>query len=229
MNKKNALVAGATGLVGRHVLELLLEQNTYGNVIAFGRRKPELEHPRLISLTGDLNKPEKALDGYKIDDIYCCLGTTLKKAGSRPAFFKVDYEYAVSLAEYALDNGAGQFLLVSSIGADMKSSSFYLRVKGQLENMLKTLNYRGIHILRPSLLTGERRESRPVEKYGKIFMCILSPLMLGPLEKYKPVHADVVASAMISIGTRDIPGVFIYESDEIRVIGDDFLIKQKSQ
>lgn len=226
MSERSALIAGATGLIGGHVLDILLSNPAYGKVITLGRNKPERIHTRLISLTGNFNKPGEVLDGHRIDDIYCCLGTTMKKAGSRPAFFKVDFEYVVSLAEYGLDNGARHFMLVSSSGANAKSSNFYLRVKGEVENTLKVLNYRSMHVMRPSLLLGERGESRPGEKFAELLLKALRPVMVGPLVKFRPIEARSVAAAMVYIASNDIPGVFFYESDEVDGIGRIYLEKQ---
>lgn len=222
MSGRTALLAGATGLTGSHVLEILLGSDTYSQVITVGRRKPEVNHPKLTAYEGPFNRLNELLAGDRADDIYCCLGTTMKKAGSRPAFYKVDFEYVVNLAEYGVDNGAQQFLLISSAGASAQSSSFYIRVKGQVENAVRNLNYRGVHILRPSLLTGQRNESRPGERIAETLLKLASPLMLGPLQKYRPVEARIVASAMVSIGSADIPGVFFYESDEISAIGNRY-------
>lgn len=222
MSGRTALLAGATGLTGRHVLAYLFERDTYSRVITVGRRKPEVNHPKLTAYEGAFNRLDEILANDRVDDIYSCLGTTMKKAGSRPAFYKVDFEYVVNLAEYGVDNGAQQFLLISSAGASAQSSSFYIRVKGQVENAVRNLNYRGVHILRPSLLTGQRDESRQGEQIVEMLLKMAGPLMLGPLQKYRPIEARIVAAAMLSIGSADIPGVFFYESDEIDAIGQRF-------
>ncbi|MFU8860834.1 MAG: NAD-dependent epimerase/dehydratase family protein [Cyclonatronaceae bacterium] len=222
MNGRTALIAGATGLTGSHVLKNLLNSSTYSRIITIGRRSPEADHSKLTAYEGPFNRLEEILADDSIDDIYCCLGTTMKKAGSRPAFYKVDFEYVVNLAEYGVDNGAKQFILISSAGANSESSSFYIRVKGQVEKAVRILNFRGVHILRPSLLTGERDESRPGERIAEWLLRLAGPLMIGPLQKYRPINARTVAAAMVSIGAADVPGVFFYESDEINAIGERY-------
>ncbi|TVQ08625.1 MAG: NAD-dependent epimerase/dehydratase family protein [Balneolaceae bacterium] len=222
MGDRTALLAGATGLTGKNLLDILLANDSYSRVITAGRRKPDREHPKLSALEGQFNSLPDLLKGIQIDDIYCCLGTTLKKAGSRPAFYKVDFEYVLNLAEYGVDFGASQFLLISSAGANAQSSSFYIRVKGQVENAVKNLNYRGMHILRPSLLVGQRDEIRTGERVFERLLNLVSPLMIGPLEKYRPIEARIVAAAMVYIAAGDIPGVYFYESDEINAIGRNY-------
>lgn len=223
MSGRTALLAGATGLTGAFVLDSLLANETYSRVITIGRRKPASEHPKLTAIEGPFNNLAGLLSGVPVNDIFCCLGTTMKKAGSRPGFYKVDFEYVLNLAEYGVDYGASQFLLISSAGANAQSSSFYIRVKGQVENALKHLNYRGMHILRPSLLTGNRNEIRPGERIIERLLKLVSPLMLGSLAKYRPIEARVVAAAMVYIAAGDIPGVYFYESDEIDAIGSKYL------
>jgi uncharacterized protein YbjT (DUF2867 family) len=223
MSGKTALLAGATGLTGAHVLDLLLANDTYSRVITVGRRKPDREHPKLTAIEGPFNRLSVLLTGVQINDIFCCLGTTMKKAGSRPGFYKVDFEYVLNLAEYGVDHGAAQFLLISSAGANAQSSSFYIRVKGQVENALKHLNYRGMHIMRPSLLTGNRHEIRPGERIAERLLKLVSPIMLGSLARYRPIEARIVAAAMVYIASGNIPGVYFYESDEISAIGSRYL------
>jgi uncharacterized protein YbjT (DUF2867 family) len=220
MSGRTALLAGATGLTGIHVLDLLLANDNYSRVITVGRSMPDIKHPKLTAIVGPFNNLAGLLNGVQVNDIFCCLGTTMKKAGSRPGFYKVDFEYVLNLAEYGVDYGAGQFLLISSAGANAESSSFYIRVKGQVENALKHLNYRGMHILRPSLLTGNRQENRTGERIVEGLLKLVSPLMVGPLVKYRPIEARIVAAAMVYIAAADIPGVFFYESDEIAAIGN---------
>jgi uncharacterized protein YbjT (DUF2867 family) len=222
MSKRTALLAGATGLTGGYVLDILLANDSFSRVITVGRRKPDREHPKLTAIEGQFNRLPDMLKGIHVDDIFCCIGTTLKKAGSRPAFYKVDFEFVLNLAEYGVDFGASQFLLMSSAGANAQSSSFYIRVKGQVENAVKFLNYRGMHILRPSLLMGQRDEIRRGERAIERLLNLVSPLMIGPLEKYRPIEARVVAAAMVYIAAADIPGVYLYESDEINAIGNRY-------
>jgi uncharacterized protein YbjT (DUF2867 family) len=217
--KRSALLAGATGLTGGHVLDHLLHSEVYDHVITIGRSEPDIKNEKLTPVIAPFTGLAETFKNHHFDDIYCCLGTTMKKAGSRPAFFRVDYEYVRNLAEFGIDAGAQHFALVSSTGASADSSNFYLRVKGQIENALKPLNYRGMHIFRPALLLGERSEVRAGERIAEVLMRAASPLLFGPLSRYRPIEARKVASAMVSVVTSDIPGVYTYESDEIEAIG----------
>ena len=144
---KTALIAGYTGLIGSQLLSSLLKSNYYDKVIAVGRRNLDIQHPKLIQQKIDFNNVQ--LDQQKIDDVFCCLGTTIKKAGSKEKFRLVDFHYPVSLASYCLNLGARQFLLVSSMGADAKSGIFYNQVKGEVENAVSKLGYRRLDIVSP--------------------------------------------------------------------------------
>ena len=149
------------------------------------------------------------------DDVFCCLGTTMKRAGSRPAFRQVDFTYVVSLAGLALGRGAKQFLLVSSLGANPNSPVFYSRVKGETEAAVTALPFEGRQIFRPSILLGERAEHRPGERAGIVVMRGLSFALQGPLRKYRPIGADTVARAMVRVALAAPRGVNIFESSEI--------------
>lgn len=208
---KTALIAGATGLVGSHLLKKLLEDERYDKVIILIRKVIPLEHHKLEQIVFNFDKPENDL--IKADDVYCCLGTTIGKAGSKKNFEKVDYSYILGIAGSALNNGANQFALVSSSGADKSSRIYYNRVKGKTEEALKQLNYPALLIFRPSMLLGERNEKRPGETFGKVLMNIFSFAI--PL-KYKAVDADKVAVAMINASNKNFSGIHIFESDLIQ-------------
>jgi len=218
--KKNALLVGATGLVGGHCLQFLLQDNAYDSVTILVRKEIPLKHPKLHQVAVNFDSMEKDSSLIKADDIFCCLGTTIKKAGSQSDFKKVDLEYPVRIAETALSNGASQFLLVTAMGADKKSFIFYNRVKGEVEAAVKKLPYEAIHIFRPSLLLGERKESRAGEKIGVVLFNVTSPLFIGPLRKYKAIEGKAVAGAMVACAKRTGQGVFIYESEEIQRVYD---------
>ena len=191
---KTALIAGSTGLIGGQLLSTLLKSNYYDKVIAVGRRNLDIQHPKLIQQEIDFSNIR--LDQQKIDDVFCCLGTTMKKAGSKEKFRLVDFHYPVSLATYCLNLGARQFLLVSSMGADANSGIFYNQVKGEVENAVSKLGYGRLDIFRPSLLLGDRGESRIVEDLGKVAMKIFGFLFLGSLKNYKAIDSGKVARAM---------------------------------
>ena len=211
---KTALIAGYTGLIGSQLLTELLESDHYKKVIAIGRRSLDIQHPKLFQQKIDFNNIH--LDEPNIDDVYCCLGTTMKKAGSREKFRLVDFNYPVSLASFCLDNGAKQFLLVSSMGADEISSIFYNLVKGEVENAISNLGYPRLDIFRPSLLLGSRGESRFAEDIGKAGMKLLGFLFLGPLKNYKAIESSKVAKAMVYFAKEEATGNYLHLSADLQ-------------
>ena len=213
---RSALVAGATGLVGSHVLELLLANPQWSQVVTVGRRKTSNQHAKLEQRVLDLSELESVRDLPHIDDVFCCLGTTIKQAGSQPAFRLVDHDFVVGLARAGLRAGATQFLLVSAIGADPESRVFYSRVKGETEAAIRKLSYRGIQIFRPSLLLGVRSEFRLGERIALLGAPVLPALLFGRLRRYRPIQAATVARAMISIAREAPRGPNVFEYDAMR-------------
>lgn len=205
-----ALVAGATGLVGGHLLKQLLAFPVYGEVRVLGRRAPEQQHPKLHALVSDYSNLEQLLAQLRVDDVFCCLGTTLRKAGSKAAFEKVDYEYVLLLARAAKAAGARQFLVISAAGTSERATTFYSRVKARMEKDVAAIGFNTTHILRPSLLLGARTESRPGERLGQLLSPLLAPLLSGPLKKYRPIEAADVASAMLGLALKDETGVHVH-------------------
>lgn len=195
--KRTALILGATGLIGGLCLRRLLDDETYATVIAVTRRKIPLAHSRFQQKIIDFHNLEEELQGVHVDDVYCCIGTTIKKAGSEEAFRQVDYSYPLVIAEILKKQGASHFLLVSAMGADSASRFFYNRVKGDLEAAVKGLEYAFVTIARPSLLVGDRQESRPLEQLGNGILGLLSPLLVGGFQRIKPIEADKVAAALV--------------------------------
>ena len=220
MPYRSALVIGASGLVGLNLLNQILNDNDYDKVKAAVRKPLQIEHEKLEQLVINFDSISSYDDLFKADDIFCCLGTTIKKAGSQEAFIKVDYSYAFEAAKTGLVNGAEQFIIVSSAGADSDSSIFYKRVKGDTEDSISKLGYNSIKILRPSLLTGSRKEYRFSEKCMTILMSIFSFVFVGNLKKYRSIKAADVAGAMIKIAKKNEEGIKIFESDEIQRIAD---------
>ena len=213
---KTALLFGASGLVGNQCLLQLLGHPAYRKVISFGRRKLELEHPRLEQHVINFDNLEKYGSLFKGHDLFSCLGTTMSKAGSREAFFRVDFTYAYESARLAVANGASQLLLVSSVGADPESLFFYTRVKGELESAIRKLPFWAIHIFQPSFLVGDRRESRLGEQLAGRLSLGFDRLTGGAiLGKYRPVEAAQVARAMIYAAQGLKGGAHVYPSDEI--------------
>lgn len=212
---RTALLAGATGLVGGHVLRLLLADTTWSRVVTVGRRTTSIRHDKLEQRIVDLGALEAIAELPRVDDVFCCLGTTIKQAGSQPAFRRVDYDYVVAVARAGLRVGATQFLLVSAIGADPESRVFYSRVKGEAEATVRQLPYRGIQIFRPSLLLGEREQFRFGERIAILAAPVLSFALVGPLRRYRPIAAETVARAMVGIAKESPPprGPNVFEYD----------------
>jgi uncharacterized protein YbjT (DUF2867 family) len=219
MAGRSAAVAGATGLVGGHLLAQLLADDDYQRVVALVRKSPALTHAKLEVREVDFDRIGEQARGLEVQDVFCALGTTIKKAGSEQAFRKVDLEYVRELAA-ALRPTAEQFLLVSSLGASARSGMLYNRTKGEVEQAVAQLSFRGGHVFRPSFLEGERAERRIGEKIGTAFAHAVGVLPIGPLRRIRPVQARVVAAAMIRVAKRDEPGWHVYESDEIRAMFD---------
>ena len=210
---KTALLVGATGLTGNLLLQLLLTNNDYENVTVYTRRTLGINHPKLKEKIIDFDTLNETVQA---EDVFCCLGTTIKKAGSKPAFEKVDYEYPLRIAKLQQQVGSQNFLVISAMGANANSMIFYSRVKGKLENELQQLGYRSLYILRPSLIVGDRKEKRTGEKIGMILSAIINPILVGPLKKYKSVSAMAIAKAMMHFASLNAIGNHIILSDKIK-------------
>ena len=213
---KTALLIGSTGLVGSQLLHLLLDSSTYNKVIVFVKRDAKIEHPKLVQHIIDFDHAESYEHYVHGDDFFCCIGTTIKKAGSQEAFKKVDYTYPKQFAQLAAKNKVSHLLLISSIGADEKSTNFYLKTKGAIEAFLKIADLETVTIVRPSLLLGKRTEFRLTEKIGAFFMTTFSFLLVGNLKKYKPIESKKVAQALYKLAQDDAKGFRIFESDQMQ-------------
>lgn len=217
---KTALIIGSTGLIGSHLLDLLLESQEYEKVITFVKRDSGIQHPKLKQHIIDFDKPETYKELVVGDDFFCSIGTTIKKAGSQDAFRKVDFEYPKQFASLAQQNKVKQFLIITSLGADANSSNFYLKTKGEIQDFLKNCAFESISILQPSLLLGNRTEFRLGEKMGVYFMKLFSFLFIGNLKKYKAIQSEAVAKAMFIIAQKNYKGFQIIESDSIQEIAN---------
>ena len=216
---RTALVAGASGLVGGHLLRQLLDDPAYDRVTALTRRALPLTHKKLVQRVVDFDRLAEVGDFPRVHDVFCCLGTTIKQARSQDAFRKVDCTYVVELGRMAVRHRTAQFLLVTALGADPRSRVFYNRVKGETEEAIRRLQFDGVQIFRPSLLLGKRVQSRPAERIAVVLSPLVGWMLLGPLTRYRPIKATTVARAMVRIA-RDAPrGAHVYESDEIRRLG----------
>jgi len=216
---RTALVAGSSGLVGGHLLRQLLDDPAYDRVTALTRRALPLTHKKLVQQVVDFDRLAEVGDFPRVHDVFCCLGTTIRQAGSQDAFRKVDMTYVVELGRMAVRHRTTQFLVVTALGADPRSRVFYNRVKGETEEAIRRLQFEGIQIFRPSLLLGKREQSRPAERIAGLLSPLVGWVMMGPLARYRPIKAATVARAMVRVA-RDAPrGAHVYESDEIRRLG----------
>jgi uncharacterized protein YbjT (DUF2867 family) len=215
MTTRSALLLGGSGLVGGHCLELLLRDEAYGRVMALGRRLLPVRHDKLEQHEIDFERLQDFVPLLLAEDVFCCLGTTIKKAGSQAAFRKVDFTHTVELARLSAQSGAEQFLLVSSLGASSQSRVFYSRVKGETEAAIAQLPFKGACFFRPSLLLGQRAEFRLGERLAEKASKLFSFLLKGSWAKYRPVEARAVAAAMLHVAKESAAGVHIYESDQI--------------
>ncbi len=227
--QKTALLVGATGLVGSHCLDLLLASSHYSKVVTLTRRPLSNGHSKHENKVIDFDALSDYKEYMKADDVFCCLGTTLKKAGSKVAFRHVDYYYITRIGELTRLNGASQFLVVTAIGADARSLFFYNRVKGEVEDELINQNFPSLHIFRPSVLLGQRDENRALENIARAGMKGSTALLQGPLRKYRAIEAKTVAAGMVFAAHQERKGITILESDEIEVLGKALLEENKEE
>jgi uncharacterized protein YbjT (DUF2867 family) len=206
---RTALLVGATGLVGSFLLRRLVESDAYARVSVWVRRKLDQVHPKIRCEVVNFERLHER--GVEAEDVFCCLGTTIKKAGSQAAFRQVDYDYPVALAIAAAGGGARRLLVVSALGANPDSRIFYNRVKGEMEIAVRAAGVPATIFFRPSLLSGPRAEVRRGERIGEAIGKLLGPL----LGKYRPIHADLVAAAMLKAALQERASGII-ESGDIR-------------
>lgn len=213
---RRALVFGSTGLVGSRLVEALLRDQGVAHVVTPVRRLPLAPQPaRVEALLVRFDELEAVAGSWAADQVFLCLGSTMKKAGSREAFRRVDLDYTIGAARIARSVGAEDAFLVSSTGADPSARSFYLRVKGEAENALREIPFHSVHVFRPSILTGQRHESRPAERAGIVLGGLMAPVMVGRLRRYRPVPAEAVARSMAVTAADPPEGYHVHESETI--------------
>jgi uncharacterized protein YbjT (DUF2867 family) len=216
-NLKTAIIIGATGLVGKFLIQNLLVDERYSSVKIFTRRSLGITNPKLKEHIVDFEKLQSWKNEITGDELYSAMGTTIKKAGSKAVQYKIDFSYQYESALAAFQNGVEKYLLVSSVGADENSGNFYLRTKGELDRKVSSLGFKNILIFRPSILAGERNENRTAEKYIIAAMNILSRI-IPPLKKYKPVEAETVAKFMINKANESLTkSLMIFELNQITI------------
>ena len=213
---KIALIAGASGLVGSELLKILTESNEYKTIHVLTRKSLNHNSPKIVEHLIQFDEIANLKLEAPIDHIFCTLGTTIKKAGTKENFHKVDFEYVVELGKKAKLWNAEKFLVVSSLGANAQSAIFYSRIKGEMEKALQEINLPHLFIFRPSLLMGNRKENRTGEKTAIAVYKIINPLFIGKLKKYKGIESRRVAQAMMKTAMNDSSPLKIIESDEIQ-------------
>jgi uncharacterized protein YbjT (DUF2867 family) len=217
--KKTALVAGGTGLVGAYLVDYLIESKDYYEVKVIIRKGSEYHKSQVTLIEVDYDQLFDFGNFMHADVVFCCLGTTMKKAGTREQFYKVDFTYPFELAKISRENGSKQFNIITAMGANSKSMVFYNKVKGEIENAISNLNIDNINIFRPSLLLGERNVQRVGEQAGTILAKIINPFLVGKLKKYRAIRAEIVAEAMVTVSLENQKGIRIIQSDAIRTFG----------
>lgn len=208
MAGRTALIIGATGLVGSHLLQLLLKDDRFSAIKVFSRRSTGLQHPKLQEHIINFDRQEEWKHWLTGDVAFSALGTTIKKAGSKEAQYKIDHTYQYNFAQAAAQNGVPVYVLISSAMANEHSRIFYTRMKGELERDSKALPFQNIHIIQPGILTGERKENRAGERIGIKVLRLLNSL--GIAKKQKPVHASIVAQAMINVSFENNRKINVY-------------------
>lgn len=216
---KKAILIGATGLIGTDLLDKLIASDSYSEILVLTRRKINNNSPKIKQLIIDFDEIDKYRDELIGDDVFCCLGSTIKKTPDLKTYKKIDYQYPLDVAKIAFKNGAKTYHIISSMGANPKSSIFYARTKGEIERDLQAIPYQNICIYRPGLLDGNRIEERKTENILIGFMRIMNHILIGPLSKYRSIKIEKVASAMLRQANKNLNGVFIYNSEEIEKLG----------
>jgi uncharacterized protein YbjT (DUF2867 family) len=213
-----ALVFGATGLVGNCLVEELKDNASYSSIEVFTRTPIDSRHEKINQHLIDFNRLEEYASLFKGDDLFICLGTTIRKAGSVRKVEEIDRDLPARIAQIASENGVSRIAVVSSLGANPSSRNYYLRIKGEMEAAIRKIQFEQIVIARPSMLTGRRKEFRFGEVIGKIFMTVTGFLLLGPARKYRSISGQTVAAAMIAL-IQSPHREIVYQSDELQKFG----------
>jgi len=210
------ILVGASGLIGSHLLTQLIESVEISRILLLLRKSLHISAHKVQELIVNFDELEHYSSDIKGDVIFSCLGTTKAATPDSDLYRKIDLEYPLKLAEIGIRNGVSQFHLVSSLGANALASNAYLKLKGELENELKNLSISSLHIYQPSLLTGNRKESRLGEKFAISVFKLINPLLIGPFKKYRSIEAETVARVMFNQSLKDLKGTFIYPSIKIQ-------------
>ena len=213
---KKAIIAGASGLIGSLLLDIILQRSEYDEVLILVRKELPLQHIKLKQQVVDFDRLTEYSALLTGDVVFSCLGSTQKKTPELTVYRKIDHDYPLHLAEIALKNKIGQYHLVSSLGANPAASNFYLKMKGETEADIKKVGLHSLHIYQPAFLIGDRKEKRRGERFLVALMKIIDPLLIGGLKKYRSIPAKTVAMAMYKESLINQTGIFIYPSDKIK-------------
>ena len=211
---KTAILFGSSGLVGGHVLNQLTQNSNYSKIKIFVRSFAEINNPKIEIIKTDFNNLDKHVDDIKGDECFFCIGTTKKNSPNKREYQKIELDIPKKIAQIAKSNLVKSFFFVSSGYANSKSSGDYLKFKGLVEEEIKNLNFDKIGIMRPSFLLGKRKEERVGEKIGIMIFKLLTPILIGPFRKMRPIESEKIAKAMIKLANENI-NQSIFESNEI--------------
>lgn len=218
MSEKTAVIIGATGMIGTYLQELLLKDDYFSTVRIVVRRPLPKTNPKMeVKLVDFADAESLKLALEESDAVFCCIGTTQKNVkGDKELYRKIDFDIPVKTARFAKEAGCEKFIIVSSVGANSRSKTFYLKLKGEVEDALQHAGLRAVHIMQPSMLLGDRKEHRSGEKILQSSMKFISGLLGGSLRKYKAIHGRTVAAAMLNAAKKEDPGFFRYTYDKIK-------------
>ena len=197
--KKSAIILGATGLTGSYVLKKLLNNSNYTEIIVFSRRPLDIEDQKLKVIECDLLNLEEQKDLFKADEVYVCIGTTNNKTPNKKIYREIDFGIPVTTAQLCRENRIDNLIVMSSLGANSKSSVFYTKTKGEMEESVLEMEIQNTYLLRPAMIMGPRKEKRMGEALGKMITFLINPLLVGSLKKYKGIHTETIAQAMINL------------------------------
>jgi len=213
--KENILIAGASGEVGQRLVKQLLLDTRVASIHLINRRPLDFSDPKVTQHQVDFNQLSALNLNQDFSLAYCCLGSTIKQAGSKSAFEQVDLHYVTEFAQLAQRHKTSKFAVISSIGANPHKGGFYLQTKGRMEVALQAMAWQQLWVFRPSLLIGQRKEFRLGEHIGALASKLISPLLVGPLKNYRPIEMDNVANAMASILSLNHTGIRLIENTQI--------------
>ena len=218
--KKSAIILGATGLTGRYVLDELLNNSEYNKIIVFSRRPLEIKNEKLDVIECDLLNLEEQKEYFRADEVYVCIGTTNNKTPNKKLYRDIDFGIPVTAAQLCRENRIDNIAVISSLGANSKSSVFYTKTKGEMEESVIEMEIPNTYLLRPAMIMGPRKDRRVGETLGKMIIFIINPLLKGALKKYKGIHAETIAKAMVNLCNGKSNLKEIIESDKIWEIAE---------